>query len=313
MSIQPKSLLTLLELNRKEFAYLLSLGEKVKRAPNRWSRSLMGKSLAMIFEKSSTRTRVSFEVGMTQLGGHALYLNGNDLQLGRGETVADTAQVLSRFVDGIMIRTFSHHMVEELAESSRVPVINGLTDTHHPCQALADLMTIHKEFGKLKGLQIVFVGDGNNVAHSLMIAAAQVGAHFRLACPEGYEMNTEVIQQARQVAAQTGSRIETTYLVKGSVKGAQAVYTDVWTSMGQEKEKTKRLKAFRGYQVNQKLMSESSHAIFLHCLPAHRGEEVSAEVIDGPQSRVWDQAENRLHAQKAILITLLGKSHEKDQ
>lgn len=308
MVIHPKNLLTLLELNQKEFANLLSLGEKVKRAPKRWRRSLTGKSLAMIFEKSSTRTRVSFEVGMTQMGGHALYLNGNDLQLGRGETVSDTAQVLSRFVDGIMIRTFSHRMVEELAEISRVPVINGLTDIHHPCQALADLMTIQEEFGKLKGLQIVFVGDGNNVAHSLMIAAAQTGAHFRLACPKGYEMNPKVIHQARQVAFQTGSRIETTQEVKGSVKGAHAVYTDVWTSMGQEREKAKRLKAFQRYQVNQKLMCESPSAIFLHCLPAHRGEEVSAEVIDGPQSRVWDQAENRLHAQKAVLITLLGKT-----
>jgi len=308
MPKHPKHLLTLLEFSNKELLALLSLGAKVKKTPARWKKALAGKSLAMIFEKSSTRTRVSFEVGMTQLGGHALYLNGNELQLGRGETVSDTAQVLSRFVDGVMIRTFSHQTVEELANKAGIPIINGLTDTHHPCQALADLMTIQEEFKRLKGLQIVFVGDGNNVAHSLMIAAAKTGAHFKLVCPPGYEMDPAVVRMAETEASKTGSRLETTHDVQGSVKGAHAVYTDVWTSMGQEAEKAKRLAAFQGYQVNEALMKESSQAVFLHCLPAHRGEEVSAGVIDGARSRVWDEAENRLHAQKAVLLTLMAKS-----
>ena len=307
MPQKPKHLLTLLEFSNQELLGLLSLGAKVKKTPGPWQKALTGKSLAMIFEKSSTRTRVSFEVGMTQLGGHALNLNGNELQLGRGETVSDTAQVLSRFVDGVMIRTFSHHTVEELSEYADVPIINGLTDSHHPCQALADLMTLQEEFKRLKGLQIVFVGDGNNVAHSLMIAAVKTGAHFRLVCPPGYEMDPSIVKQAKAEAKRTGAKVETTHEARGAVKGAHAVYTDVWTSMGQEAEKSKRLKAFKGYQVNETLMKESPQAVFLHCLPAHRGEEVSAGVIDGPRSRVWDEAENRLHAQKAVLLTLLGK------
>lgn len=308
MPKKPKHLLTLLELTNQELLSILSLGARLKKTPGRWQKTLAGKSLAMVFEKSSTRTRVSFEVAMTQLGGHALYLNGNDLQLGRGETVSDTARVLSGYVDAIMIRTFSHQTVEELAGKAGVPVINGLTDTHHPCQALADLMTLQEEFKRLKGLQIVFVGDGNNVAHSLMIAAAKTGVHFRLVCPAGYEMDPSIVHLAKAEAAKTGARLETTREIKGSAKGAHAVYTDVWTSMGQEAEKAKRLKAFQGYQVNEDLMKESPGAVFLHCLPAHRGEEVSAGVIDGPQSRVWDEAENRLHAQKAVLLTLLGRA-----
>jgi ornithine carbamoyltransferase len=306
MSKDPKHLLTLEELSNKELAGLLDLAAIVKRKPAKYKKALKGQTLGMIFEKSSTRTRVSFEVGMYQLGGHALFLSGNDIQIGRGETIADTAKVLSRFVDGIMIRTFAHKTVEELAKNATVPVINGLSDSHHPCQILADLQTLQEHYGKLKGLQLVFVGDGNNVAHSLMIGAAKTGMHFKLVCPAGYEPDKAILKRAQIEGVKNGSRIEVTHTVAGSVKNADAVYTDVWTSMGQEAEKTKRLNAFKGFEVNEKLMSESSKAIFLHCLPAHRGEEVSAGVMDGNRSLVFDQAENRLHAQKALLIHLMA-------
>jgi ornithine carbamoyltransferase len=299
-------LLTLEELSSKELFKLLDLAAQIKKKPGKYKKALKGQTLGMIFEKSSTRTRVSFEVGMFQLGGHALYLNGNDIQIGRGETIQDTAKVLSRFVQGIMIRTFAHSTVETLAKHATIPVINGLTDSHHPCQILADMQTLQEHYGKLKGLQVVFVGDGNNVAHSLMIGAAKTGMDFKLVCPKGYEPNADILKRAQKEGAKNGSRIEVTQKVGGSVKNADAVYTDVWTSMGQEAEKTKRLNDFKGYQVNEKLMAESSKAIFLHCLPAHRGEEVSAGVMDGERSLVWDEAENRLHAQKALLVTLMG-------
>lgn len=299
-------LLTLEELSNKELLGLLKLASQVKKKPTKYKKVLKGQTLGMIFEKSSTRTRVSFEVGMFQLGGHALFLTSNDIQIGRGETIADTARVLSRFVQGIMIRTFAHKIVEELAQNATVPVINGLTDKHHPCQILADLQTLQEYYGKLKGLQVVFIGDGNNVSHSLMIGAAKTGAHFKLVCPKGYEPDAAILNRTQKEAAKTGSHIEVTHQVQGSVKGADAVYTDVWTSMGQETEKTKRLNDFKGFQVDGKLMAESPEAVFLHCLPAHRGEEVSAEVMDGKQSLVFDQAENRLHAQKALLIHLMG-------
>jgi ornithine carbamoyltransferase len=307
MSTSPRHLLTLEEYSSREILGLLDFAAKIKKSPAKFKSALAGQCLAMIFEKSSTRTRVSFEVGMVQLGGHGLYLSGNDLQLGRGETIGDTAKVLSRFVQGIMIRTFAHSTVEELAKHSSVPVINGLTDSHHPCQILADFQTIQEKFKNLKTLQVVFVGDGNNVAHSLMIGCAKMGMHFKLVCPSGYEPDTTILKSAQKEGRKNGSRIEVTQKVEGSVKGANVVYTDVWTSMGQEAEKVKRLKDFRGYQINEKLMNESPKAIFLHCLPAHRGEEVSAGVMDGGQSMVWDQAENRLHAQKALLVTLMGK------
>ncbi|HJT23835.1 MAG TPA: ornithine carbamoyltransferase, partial [bacterium] len=266
-----------------------------------------GQSLAMIFDKSSARTRISFEVGMYQLGGHALFINGSEIQIGKRESVGDTAKVLSRFVQGIMIRTYAHSIVEGLAENSTVPIINGLTDSHHPCQVLADLQTIREKFKKLKGLQLVYVGDGNNMTHSLMIGAAKTGMHCRAVCPKGYEPDAAILKVAQAEGKKTGSRIEVTHQVQGSAKGADVVYTDVWASMGQESEKEKRVRDFQGYQVNGKLMAECPKAIFLHCLPAHRGEEVSAGVIDGKQSMVWDQAENRLHAQKAVLVTLMGK------
>jgi ornithine carbamoyltransferase len=306
MPRSPLHFLTLEEFSSKELLALLALAARVKKAPLGYKRALVGQCLAMIFEKNSTRTRVSFEVGMAQLGGHALFL-GKDIQMGKSETVADTARVLSRFVQGIMIRTFAHRTVEELAAHATVPVINGLSDSHHPCQTLADLQTIQENFKKFKGLQLVFVGDGNNVSHSLMIGAAKVGMHFKLVCPAGYEPDPSVLERSRSEAKRTGSRVEVTPKVEGSVKGADVVYTDVWTSMGQEAEGAKRLKDFQGYQVEEKLMAESPKAIFMHCLPAHRGEEVSAGVIDGPRSRVWDEAENRLHAQKALLVTLMKK------
>ncbi len=307
MSTSPRHLLTLEEFSTREILDLLALAAKIKKSPARYGSALRGQCLAMIFDKSSTRTRVSFEVGMAQLGGHALYLNGNDLQLGRGETVGDTAKVLSRFVQGIMIRTFAHSTVEELARHSEVPVINGLTDSHHPCQILADLQTIQEHFKKLKGLRLVFVGDGNNVAHSLMIGAAKTGMHFKLVCPKGYEPDASILRSAQQEGRKTGGSIEVVRKVEGSAKGADAVYTDVWTSMGQEAEKAERLRDFQGYQIDERLMAESPKAIFLHCLPAHRGEEVSAGVMDGKKAKVWDEAENRLHAQKALLVTLMAK------
>ena len=299
--------LTLTDHSPKEIQDLLSLAVRIKAAPARFSTALKGQCLAMIFEKNSTRTRVSFEVGMVQLGGHALFLGKQDIQMGKSETVPDTARVLSRFVQGIMIRTFSQGTVEELAEHATVPVINGLSDSHHPCQALADLLTIQEHYGKLKGLQGVYVGDGNNVAHSLMEACAKVGMHLRLACPPGYRPDPKVLSHVQREGQKSGSKFEVTDKVAGSVRGAHWVYTDVWTSMGQEAESKKRLKAFQGFQVNERLMSESPKAIFLHCLPAHRGEEVSAGVLEGEQSRVWDQAENRMHAQKSLLVTLMGK------
>lgn len=308
MPRSPRHFLQLKDLDRTELEYLFRRSAQLKERQRggQLHQPLAGRTLAMIFEKSSTRTRVSFEVGMVQLGGHALYMSGSDLQLGRGETVADTAKVLSRYVQGIMIRTFHQSMVEELAEHSRVPVVNGLTDLHHPCQALADLQTLAERFGRLKGLRLTYVGDGNNVAHSLMIGGAKVGVHIRVACPADYAPDPRVVALCRKEGARSGSRIEIVHKAAGSVKGADAVYTDVWTSMGQEKEKARRLKAFKGFQVDERLMAESPKAVFLHCLPAHRGEEVSAGVMDGKRSLVFDQAENRLHAQKALLTTLMG-------
>lgn len=304
----PRHLLTLQEFTPDQTLGMILLAARLKANPRKWAKALEGRSLAMIFEKSSTRTRVSFEVGMTQLGGHALNLTGHDMQLGRGETVPDTARVLSRFVQAVMIRTFEHSKVVELAANAGIPIINGLSDSHHPCQALADYLTLQERFGKLKGLSMVYVGDGNNVAHSLLVGGALLGVHVKVVCPTGYKPDAAVVEWSAAMGRRTGSRIEVVHRVKGSAKGAHAVYTDVWTSMGQEAEQKKRLKAFKGFQVNETLMDESPKAIFLHCLPAHRGEEVSAGVMDSPRAAVWDQAENRLHAQKAVLLTLLGKA-----
>jgi ornithine carbamoyltransferase len=269
---------------------------------------LSNKALGMIFSKASTRTRVSFEVGIYQLGGYGLFLNSSDIQLGRGETIEDTAKVLSRYLDGIMIRTYAQEDVEELARYSTIPVINGLTDMFHPCQILADLMTIYESKGKLKGLKLAYVGDGNNVAHSLLIGCTKVGMNISIACPKGYEPHKDVVALAIDNGKSSGSLVNITSQPKEAVSDADIVYTDVWTSMGQEKESNERLKAFAPYQVNQSLFSLAKpDAIFLHCLPAHRGEEVTSEVIDGPQSLVFEEAENRLHVQKAVMVSLMGK------
>lgn len=268
---------------------------------------LRGRSLAMIFEKSSTRTRVSFEVGMTQLGGHALFLSPNDLQLGRGETIADTARVLSRYVDGIMYRAFRNENVRELASNASVPVINGLDDREHPCQTIADLFTIKERKGELKGLKLTYVGDGNNVCNSLLLGTAIVGMDMTAACPPGYEPDPEILAHARRIAKETGSTLEVVHDPGAGVRGAAILYTDVWVSMGQEKEREERESIFRPYQVNAKLLALAKpDALVMHCLPAHRGLEITDEVMDGPQSIVFDQAENRLHAQKAILVRFLA-------
>ena len=269
---------------------------------------LKGKSLALIFQKPSMRTRVSFEVGMFELGGMAVYLGPDDIQLGVREPVGDIAEVLSRYVDGIVARTFSHRDVEVLARHATVPVINGLSDAEHPCQALADLYTIRQIHGRLKGVRIAYVGDGNNVLCSLMHGAALMGAHISAATPKGYEVPPSVAEEARAFAGKSGSKILLSHDPKEAVKGADIVYTDVWTSMGQEKEKEKRIRDFQGFQVNEGLLALAKpSARFMHCLPAHRGEEVSVKVLEGKKSVVLDQAENRLHVQKAILVTLLGR------
>ena len=303
-----KDLLTIFDLTSGDIELLLrraaSLKKKLKQG--KVHQSLKGKSLGMIFEKSSTRTRVSFEVGMYQLGGQALFLSSNDLQIGRGESIADTARTLSRYLDGIMIRTFSQATVEELAYHASIPVINGLTDLHHPCQALADLFTIREKKRALKGLKVAYVGDGNNVATSLIQACVKTGIHFSIATPAGYELDIAVLNEAEAEARRTDADIEVTSDPYRAVKNADVVYTDVWASMGQEREHAKRIKAFQGYQIDAKLMKAARKgALVMHCLPAHRGEEISAEVIDGPQSVVFDQAENRLHAQKAVLEMLM--------
>ena len=267
---------------------------------------LKGKTIALIFEKSSTRTRVSFEVGAVQLGAYPLFLSSRDIQLGRGEPLKDTARVLSRFVDGMMVRTFGHDRVEELAQFATIPVINGLTDLLHPCQIMADLQTIQEEFGEdLKPRKIAWIGDGNNMANSWINAAYRFGFELRLACPDNYRPDAAILERAK-----TNAKILVTADPKEAAEGAEAINTDVWTSMGQEEETAARMKAFQGYFVDEKLMSlASKDAIFLHCLPAHRGEEVSDGVIEGKQSRVFDEAENRLHVQKSIMAALMGGIH----
>lgn len=268
---------------------------------------LSGKVLGMIFEKSSTRTRVSFEVGMMQLGGQAIFLSSNDIQLGRGETVEDTAKVLSRYVDGLMVRTFAHESIEQFAKSADIPVINGLTDLHHPTQVMADLLTIYEHKGTLTGLKMCYIGDGNNnMCHSLLEGAASVGMHLSVASPSGYEPNLTIIEKAKQTGKVTGANVSYTNSPEEAIKEADIVVADVWASMGQEVEQEKRIQAFSAYQVNEALCSHAKEDfIFLHCLPAHRGEEVTADIIDGPHSVVFDEAENRLHAQKAILKNLM--------
>lgn len=310
---RPKSVKDLLDvaaLSRAEIEALLRLASllKAKQQGGTSHRLLQGKTLGLLFQKPSTRTRVSFEAGMNQLGGHALVLPMADIQLSRGESVADTARVLSRYLDGIVIRTYDHATVEEWAREATMPVINGLTDLSHPCQALSDLLTIKEKKGTLKGIKIAYVGDGNNVANSLIEATAKMGMTIALGCPSGYQPDQHVVDVARVEAVKTGATIDVGQDPYVAVKEADVVYADVWISMGREREQARRLKVLSPYQVNSRLVAKAKpDAIVMHCLPAHRGEEITAEVLDGPQSVIIDQAENRLHMQKAILTKLLGK------
>jgi ornithine carbamoyltransferase len=291
-----------------ELLQVLDLADRLKQlqAAREEHRLLPGRTLGMIFQKPSTRTRVSFEVGIWQLGGIGLYLSASDLQLGRGETVRDTAVVLSRYLDAIMIRTFAQSDVEELAEHGTVPVINGLTDDAHPCQALADLMTIRERLGKLGGVRLAYLGDGNNVCASLMVAAAKLGLDFVAATPAGYDPPAEAVANARAAAQESGGSVELVRDPLEAARGADALYTDVWTSMGQEEERERRLRDLGGYGIDEALLEAAGpDAIVLHCLPAHYGEEIAESVLDGPRSAVWDEAENRLHAQKALLALIV--------
>lgn len=307
-NLKGRDFISLHDYSAAEINFLLETADELKKGHKAGipHKLLAGKTLGMIFSKSSTRTRVSFEVGMYQLGGNSMFLSERDIQLGRGENISDTAKVLSRYLDGIMIRTFSHDVVLELAKYADIPVINGLTDLLHPCQVLADLQTIQEKKGRLRGLKLAYVGDGNNMAHCLMYGGAKMGMQVVIAAPEGYKPDPEVTKLARQDADENSGSIESCSDPMAAVKGADIIYTDVWASMGQEAEHAKRMQDFQGYQVNQTMVNYAhKDVIVLHCLPAHRGEEISAEVIDGPHSVIFDEAENRLHAQKAILALLM--------
>lgn len=304
-----KHIVSINNLSNEEISEIFSLAKRLKTEQKNGTEHhiLKGKTLGMIFTKASTRTRVSFEVGMYQLGGKALFLSSDDIQLGRGETMADTARVMSRYLDGIMIRTYKHNDVEELAEYSDIPVINGLTDLMHPCQALADIYTLLEARETLENLKVAYVGDGNNVANSLLHICAKLGIDIATATPAGYECNNAIIEETLLSASKSKSKIIITNDVSEAVTGSDAVYTDTWVSMGKESEKPERLKVFSPYSVTPELMSMAKqNAVFMHCLPAYRGYEVSADVIDGPQSVVLDQAENRLHVQKAVMALLMG-------
>ena len=305
-----KDLASLSDVTTAELQSWLDLALKLKaeKKAGKVHTHLAGKNLAMIFQKSSTRTRVSFEVAMRQLGGGALFLSNNDMQLGRGETISDTAQVLSRYCDGIMARVFAHSDITTLAKYASVPVINGLSDYSHPCQGVADYLTVLEHKKKLKGLTLAYVGDGNNVAHSLLFGGVKLGVNVTIVCPKGFEPQKSVVDQCVVDGKATGARV----LVSNdtaAVKGADVIYTDVWASMGQEKEHEARVRLFKDYQINSGLMAKTGKkdTLFMHCLPAHRGEEVTDEVVDSPNSVVFDEAENRLHAQKAILVSLMGR------
>lgn len=304
-----KDLLTIGDLSKEDIEGILEKSRilKAKQKNREPYCPLIGKTLGMFFEKASTRTRVSFEVGIYQLGGQGIFLTPQDLQIGRGESIADTARVLSRYIDGLMIRTFSQRMVEEMAKHAAIPVINGLTDTHHPCQILSDLFTIKEKKGNLKGLKLCYIGDGNNIANSLIEGAAKVGMNIALACPEGYEPDEKIIQNSSEGSKKAGAALEILRDPLKAAQGADILYTDVWASMGQESEREKRLKVFRPYQINRKIVEAAKEEVLImHCLPAHRGEEITNDVIDGRNSIVLDQAENRLHTQKAILEILMG-------
>ena len=304
-----QDLISLHDLTSEEIKNLLELGLKLKSEQKNGIPHpiLKGKTLGMIFTKSSTRTRVSFEVGMTQLGGYPLFLSSNDIQLGRGETIHDTAKVLERYLDGIMIRTFAHSDVVELAEEAAIPVINALTDLLHPCQVLADLMTAYEHKGRLEGLKFAYIGDGNNMAHSIMYGCAKAGLDCAIATPAQYQCDAEVVDNAKADFKANGKQLIITQDPIEAIKNADIVYTDTWVSMGQESEKEEKVKVFGDYQVNSKLWAHADKdAIFMHCLPAYRGFEVTPEIIDGPHSVIFDEAENRLHAQKAVMATLMA-------
>ena len=304
-----KHFITITDIEKNEFDEILTLAAKLKKLQKEGTphKYLEGKTLGMIFAKSSTRTRVSFETGMFQLGGHALFLSSNDIQLGRGESIYDTANVLSGMIDGIMIRTYSQDDVCDLAKYGSIPVINALTDLEHPCQAMADIQTTIEEFGTTKGLKMCYIGDGNNVAHSLAHACAMAGMDFYVATPDKYKCDKNQIALAKEIAKKTGANIVETVDPEEAMKGSHVVYTDTWVSMGQESEKETKVKEFKDYKIDGKLFSLSDKkSIFMHCLPAYRGYEVESEVIDGPHSRIFQEAENRLHAQKAIMTMLMG-------
>ena len=300
-------LLTGMEWNPAQVRELLHLAADVKAHPDRYRGALAGRFLALIFEKPSLRTRVTFEVGIASLGGSSVFLDHTETKLGQRESIPDVARNLERWVQGIVARTFTQESIDALAENTSIPVINALSDRYHPCQALSDFFTLQERFSGLRGLKLAYVGDGNNVCHSLLSIAARAGAHLRIATPAGYDPDPSVVSEAKRTARETRGKIELCNLPEEAVADAQAIYTDVWTSMGQEAESAAREAAFAGYQVNEALLAQASpDAVFMHCLPAHRGSEVTAEVIDSPRSIMFDQAENRLHMQKAILLTLLN-------
>ena len=301
-----KDFLSILDITQEELFEILSLAERLKRQKRAGvpHELLRGTTLAMIFEKSSTRTHISFEVGMNELGGHALFLNAKDLQIGRGEEIRDTARVASRYVSAVMIRANRHSTIEELAENASIPVINGLSDSEHPCQLLADILTIKEHSGEIRNLRVAWVGDGNNVCNSLVLSSPLTGMDITVASPKGYEVSPQLVQRAKTL----GGKVRMVKKPEDAVKDADIIFTDTWVSMGDEAERAKRLSAFQGFTVDNRLLAcASPDARVLHCLPAHRGEEITGEVIDGPQSLVWDEAENRLHAQKALLVKLLKK------
>jgi ornithine carbamoyltransferase len=307
MIASTRDFLSIDDLSVAELTGLLNDADEVKAAPEAWTTRLEGKQIALIFEKPSTRTRVSFEVGVASMGAHPIVLRGDELQLGRGETIEDTGRVLSGYVDAIVVRTFGQERIERLAEASSVPVVNALSDLEHPCQCLADLQTIREQRGALAGLILTYVGDGNNVAHSLMLGGAKAGMDVRIAAPAGYQPLPAVLERSRELAQQNDGTVDVVEEASEAAAGADILYTDVWTSMGQEAAQKERTQALAGYQIDAALVDKaSSEVIVMHCLPAHRGEEIAADVIDGPHSVVWVQAENRLHSQKALLGWLLS-------
>ncbi|HVL65568.1 MAG TPA: ornithine carbamoyltransferase [Actinomycetota bacterium] len=302
-----RDFLSIDDLSTDELVALLTSAAEVKREPDSVAAALEGRDVALIFEKPSTRTRVSFEAAVNQMGGRAIVLRGDELQLGRGETIEDTARVLSRYVDAIVVRTFGHDRLERLADASDVPVVNSLSDYSHPCQALADMQTIQEHRGGWEGKVLTYLGDGNNVAHSLMFAGTKLGMEVRIACPEGYDPDEKVRTRCETIAGDTGGAVVVTHDAGAAAGGAEVLYTDVWASMGQEDEAEARRQVFEPYRLDASALERAApDAIVMHCLPAHRGEEIAADVIDGPRSVVWDQAENRLHAQKALLAWLLA-------